>query len=72
MMAVMPRPVKKPGRYTAGHFTEQALQLAARAALQGLPHQVHAEQKKTQPADHRQYIENIHTRFSPFNILLHV
>ena len=50
----------------SGHFSKQLTELSACAALQRLPHEVHAEQKQAKAADHCQKIKNIHTNFPHF------
>ena len=47
----------------SGHFSKQLTELSACAALQRLPHEVHAEQKQAKTADHCQKIKNIHIFF---------
>ena len=37
----------KTGQFPAGHLPQQRAELAARAALERLPHQVHSEQEQT-------------------------
>ena len=54
------------GEYAAGHLVAKGAELAARAALERLAHQVHAEEEQSQPADHREHIENIHMFYLSF------
>ena len=55
---------EKAGKHIAGHFIQQRAQLAAGTAFQSLSHQIHAEQKQAQSADHGQYLKNIHSMLS--------
>ncbi len=57
------KPCQKARSRLARHFAEQRAELSARTALKRLSHQAHAEQKQAQPADHRQYVKNIHLHF---------
>ena len=55
---------QKAHKHPAGHLIQETAQLAASPALQGLAHQVHAEQEQTQAAYQGQHIENIHRCYS--------
>ena len=54
----------EPGHAVAGHLPQEAAQLIARAAFEGLAHQGHAEQEQRQPADELQDVEDIHMQVS--------
>ena len=59
-------PPRLKSQAAAGHLVEKRAELAARAALERLAHQVHAEEEQAQPADHREHIENIHIFYLSF------
>ena len=67
---------EKARRLAGGHPAQQRPHAGAGPALQRLPHQVHTEQKQTQPADQIQKLKQIHRCFSfrgacrAFSILL--
>ena len=54
-------------KYAARHPIEQGAELIARAALERLTHEIHAEEEERKSADHRQYIEDIHIFSFPFS-----
>lgn len=62
---------QKAHKHPAGHLIQETAQLAAGPALQGLAHQVHAEQEQAQAAYQGQHIENIHRCYSLYSSFLH-
>ena len=60
MTAVTPMPVRSPAILRSVSFPRSVRSWPPALPLQGLSHNIHTEQKQTQPADQCEYIKNVH------------